>query len=210
MIQDIRRSYERLAPIYDRRWRRYNERTLNAVLAALALSGHERLLDIGCGTGEFERLALRRCPTVTAVGVDLVSSMIDVARMKLHGAANVTFQVGQIESLPFRPGAFDAVVCANMLHHVQDPRQALQECVRVLRPRGQLVLVDWCRDFWCSGLLHAWSRVADRSYVRMYGARELSTLVEHLGARVARIERFWAPPVYGMMLLKALNVGGPT
>ena len=197
--------YEQLAPIYDRKWRRYNERTLTAALDTLALSSAGRLLDIGCGTGELERLALRRFPRLEMTGLDVTSTMVAVAKEKLAGCPAVTFIMGHAEALPFGEGRFDAVVSANMLHHVRQPRDMLRECVRVLRPGGQLVVVDWCVDVWPSRLLDWWSRLTDRTYVRMYRVRELRSLLEGVGVTVTQTRRFLAPPCYGMMCVSALN-----
>lgn len=202
--------YGRLAAVYDRKWRRYNERTLNAVMDALALSGGERLLDVGCGTGELARVAVQRIRGLRVVGIDAAPAMIAVGRKKLLGAPQVTFEIGRAEALPFGDEQFDTVVSASMLHHAQDPDRVLRECLRVLRPGGQLVVVDWCLDFRRSRLLHAWLRIVDRTYARMYGAQELRQRMEGLGAAVHRAERFLAPPGYGMMCLKGVKGAKPT
>ena len=55
-------SYDRLAPIYDRRWHSYEEATLHAALEALSCRPGQRLLDLACGTAELERLLLAREP----------------------------------------------------------------------------------------------------------------------------------------------------
>ena len=57
-------SYDRLAPVYDRRWRSYERATLGAVLGAVRCRRGERLLDVACGTGELKRRLLDGCPEV--------------------------------------------------------------------------------------------------------------------------------------------------
>lgn len=207
----VTRHYSRLAQAYDRRWRGYLWATLQQALDALPLRGTERILDVGCGTGEFERMAIERHPTLELVGVDVTSAMLELARQKLAGSSQVRFHLADAESLPFEPEQFDVVVTANMLHHVRQPRQFLEECTRVLRPHGRLVLVDWCRDFWHCRLLHVWLSWVDRAYTRMHRLADVTALVEGLGLTVTTANRFRVPPAYGMMRIAARKlVWGPT
>src|SRR3989338_9483399 len=97
----IAKHYDRLAQRYDRRWRAYVQQTLERALEALTLSGTERVLDVGCGTGEFERMAMERFPQLSITGIDVAPQMIAVARAKFAEAPRVSFQVAQAEGLPF-------------------------------------------------------------------------------------------------------------
>ncbi len=193
------RHFGRLAAHYDERHHRYNQMTLHRALEVLRLSGGESMLDVGCGTGELERLVHERYPQARLVGIDVTPEMLEVAREKFQGVAEVTFSLGQAESLPFAPEDFDAVVSCNMLHHVRSVDGLLRECARVLRPRGRLVIVDWCRDAWHCRLAHYWLRVIKRSYVKMYRAAELVELAAPLGLAVEDVRRFFVPPYFGMM-----------
>lgn len=195
--------YNCLARRYDRRWRSYLDRTLGLALEALRLSGTERILDVGCGTGEFARMALARFPHLSIVGVDLAPGMVAVAREKLAGLPQVSFEVATAEALPFAPQTFDVVVCANMLHHVQDPRRVMEECARVLHPGGRMALVDWCADFWHCRLMHYWFALSDRTYTTMYRLGDVSRMMEELGLTIARASRFLAKPLYGMLWMVA-------
>ena len=201
--------YERLAWQYDRRWSAYTSRTLERLLAVLTLSGTERVLDIGCGTGEFERLAFERFPNLTIVGLDATPAMAAVARQKLVGFPLAHIQLGRADALPFSHECFDVLVSASMLHHVGQVAHVVQESTRVLRPGGQFVVVDWCLDFWHGLLAHYWLRLVDPTYVRMYRLRELQQLFEASGMEVKETARFIAPPLYGMLCINAVKkVGG--
>lgn len=202
-IPAVQQRYHHLAHTYDRRWRVYLRQTLERALTALSLSGTEHILDVGCGTGEFERMAVARFPKLTIVGLDATPAMLEEARAKLAGCPRVSFQIGSVETLPFAEGRFDAVVCANVLHHLRDPQQALQECVRVLHQGGQLIVVDWCRDFWHCRLMHGWLRLFDRTYAAMPGLADLQKGCEELGLTVERVCRFMAKPCYGMLCVAA-------
>lgn len=197
-MTDCPQRYSRVAHTYDRRWRDYIRQTLERLFVALKLGGTERILDVGCGTGEFERMALEQFPSLALIGVDITPAMLDVARDKLAGTLQAKFLLASASALPFEAERFDAVVCANMLHHARCPREALEECARVLRPNGRLVLVDWCRDFWHCQLMHAWLRAADRSYVTMYRLAEATAMLQQCGLKTTEAVRFIAPPLYGM------------
>lgn len=197
------RHFGHLAKTYDRRWQRYVHQTLSRAVDALHLAGPARVLDMGCGTGEFEHLAHQRFPEARLVGVDVTPDMLAVARGKFPGAAWVTFLFAQAEELPFASEHFDAVVSCSMLHHVQEPGGLLRECARVLRPGGQFIVVDWCRDYLHCQLAHYWLRFAKPSYVRMYRAGELASLLRPVGLSVREASRFFVPPYFGMMRLSA-------
>jgi len=203
----VAERYERLASHYDTRWRGYTERTLRYALDSLQCTGTERVLDVGCGTGELAHLACERWPSITLIGVDVTAAMVAVARRKLRGAPRASFVLARSQALPFGDAQFDAVVCCNMLHHVPDPATMIQECGRVLRQHGVMVLVDWCQDFWHCRLMHGWLRLVDRTYVQMYRLRELQALVEAQGLSVDAGVRFLVPPYYGMMGLRAVKWG---
>jgi ubiquinone/menaquinone biosynthesis C-methylase UbiE len=205
------KQYGRLAGRYDRRWRAYLRQTLGCALDALRLAGTERILDVGCGTGEFERMAIERFPGLTVIGIDATPEMVEMARAKLAGCAQAAFQVGRADALPFGAEEFDAVVCANTLHYLRAPQQALQEWARVLRAGGQLVVVDWCRDFWHCRLMHYWLRLFDRAYASMPSLTGLQRSMEELGLTVGRTRRFMAAPCYGMLCVAARKaVWAPT
>lgn len=193
------RHFGRLAGSYDLRHHQYNQMTLHRALEALRLSGTERLLDVGCGTGELERLLRERYPDVRLVGIDVTPQMLAVAREKFQNVEGVTFLLAQAEALPFATEGFDVVVSCNMLHHARSADALLRECARVLRPRGRIVLVDWCRDTWHCRLAHYWLRLVKRSYVKMYRAVELVELAAPLGLVVEDVGRFFVPPYFGMM-----------
>ena len=99
-----------------------------------------RLLDVGCGGGLLaEELAHRGC---SVTGVDPSEGSLAVARDHAARAGlQIEYQPGVAESLPLPDGAFDAVICCDVLEHVESPRQAAAEAARVLRSGG-LYLYD--------------------------------------------------------------------
>ncbi|MEP6574541.1 MAG: methyltransferase domain-containing protein [Gemmatimonadota bacterium] len=107
--------------------------------------GH-RVLDIGCGTGDFLRLLARMVAPGAAVGVDLSETMVAEARHRTGAdLANLSFQSGDVHALSFENGSFDRVLATQVLLHVTDPGRALAELSRVLAPDGRMMIseLDW-------------------------------------------------------------------
>jgi SAM-dependent methyltransferase len=106
------------------------------------LSGDERALDVGCGTGA---LAYALAPLVgDVVGVDASETYVATARE--HAPPGCSFVVGDAASLPFPYGDFDLVGCMRVLHHVRRPELVVSEIARVTRPGGRILLVDQLGD----------------------------------------------------------------
>ena len=99
-------------------------------LAAIAEVRPARVLDAGCGSGDFA--ALLTAPDVRCV--DLSPAAVDAAR-----ANGLRAEVADIQNLPFPDGSFDVVVANWVLYHVQERGLAIAELARVLTPAGRFV-----------------------------------------------------------------------
>jgi SAM-dependent methyltransferase len=116
--------------------------------AALALQPGHRVLDVGCGTGDFLGLLAPLASPGDAVGIDLSETMIAEACARSatgSSAANIAFQIGDVQALPFEAGSFDRVLATQVLLHVPRPAVALGEMTRVLARGGRLAIteIDW-------------------------------------------------------------------
>jgi len=113
------------------------------ITAILTETGARDVLDIGCGHGALARLLVRKSLAVT--GIDPAPGAIAAAQEKVPEAQ---FMVAGAEALPFDPGSFDACIFLNSLHHVPVPLmgQALREALRVLRPRGEVIVIEPLAD----------------------------------------------------------------
>jgi len=143
MFARLARRYDRMNRLMtfgqDMRWRR--EVTQRAQLPPSGL-----LLDIGAGTGDLARQALKLCPTCRAVAADFTLEMMRIGQQRTETvtdeADRLSWCGADAQQLPFPEASFDAVVSAYLLRNVSDRLQALQEQHRVLRPGGWVVVLD--------------------------------------------------------------------
>jgi len=104
----------------------------------------DRVLDVACGTGVVARLAAERAgPRGLVVGLDLNSSMLEVAAGLPAAGAPVTWRQGSAEQLPFPADSFDVVCCQLGLQFFTDRSAALREMARVSAAGGRLAAMVW-------------------------------------------------------------------
>jgi trans-aconitate 2-methyltransferase len=110
-----------------------------AVLDRLHLSGTERVLDAGCGTGRVTAMLLERLPDGRVIGLDGSQAMIDKARDRFAGDPRVELIVADLtEPLPVDPPV-DAILSTATFHWIADHEGLFRNLAAVLRPGGQLV-----------------------------------------------------------------------
>ena len=146
------------------------------VLSQLTQIPHKSVLDVGCGTGELLRAVHTKFPDTACTGLDLSEQMLTVAREKLGGAAELLR--GDAERLPFADGSFEALLCCDSFHHYPDPDAALSEMARVLQPGGVLLLADCTAPLAVRGVTNLFLPLSHEGDVKLYGAKELCTLLE--------------------------------
>lgn len=116
--------------------REFHRQNLLRMCRMVDLGG--RVLDAGCGNGFFFDAARELVPpTAELVGLDLSEAMLRLARQ--HHPHLVR---GDATRLPFADASFDTVLARSLLHHLPDPDAGAREIARVLRPGGELVVLD--------------------------------------------------------------------
>jgi ubiquinone/menaquinone biosynthesis C-methylase UbiE len=110
----------------------------------LAVQAGHRLLDVGCGLGDDVRaLAQLVGPTGQVIGIDNSEAMIAEARKRGEGVnLPVEYRIGDAHQLVFPANSFDGCRAERIFMHLESPRQALAEIVRVARPGARIVALD--------------------------------------------------------------------
>jgi SAM-dependent methyltransferase len=158
----------------------------------------DRVLDLGCGVGEFTAaLADRR---VQVVGVEVAQAAIDRARSK-H--PQLEFRLTEIDDpLPFEDGAFDVVWASEVIEHVADTGRWLSEVRRVLVPRGRLLLTtpSHGRLRVALGGIERFSEPLG-DHLHLYTRSSLAVLLEEFGFGDVSVRAVGGPPLLKRMLL---------
>ena len=112
---------------------------LEYMAARLALQG-ANVADIGCGGGILSEALARAGARVTAV--DATAELIDVAREHaVQEKLDIDYEVGTSEALVnTREAGFDAVVCMELIEHLPDPDALIEDCARLVKPQGLLIV----------------------------------------------------------------------
>lgn len=195
----VRAQYDQLATLYDQRWHTYVTRTLRFLYTWARIPAQASVLDVACGTGEFERQLLAAQPARPIVGVDISAQMLTIAQKKYATYPNVSFHLGRASALPFADRSFDSIVCANAFHYFDNPAAVLQEMKRVLKPDGTVVILDWCKDYLLCRLCDLCLQLFDPAHKHCYTQVELQQILVNSGFTLQRATRIRFGLVWGLM-----------
>lgn len=158
----------------------------------------QRILDCGCGGGEFG-LALKRRGARVVCGIEIVERAHRFAKQVLDDAL-----LGNIEQmeLPWEDGYFDCIVFGDVLEHLIDPTAVLRKVSRVLAPNGVIVMSIPNVRFWQTVMMHANGRwqyedagIMDRTHLRFFCAPDMAQMVHDAGLEVLKLQplSMWPP-----------------
>jgi len=148
-----------------------------------------QMLDVATGAGH---TALAFAPRVArVVATDLTAEMLaKTAELAAgRGLANVETRPADAEALPFDDASFDLVTCRLAFHHFPNPRQALAEFARVLKPGGLVGFTDniTVPDKQAAGYYNAYEKLRDPSHNWVYPLVRLQAMFEDAGLKVEKV-----------------------
>lgn len=144
-----------LTRVYERFWRPVVSRAFfgfrgptaleerRLTVEMLKVSPGDRIIDVGCGPGNYTRDLASASGTGLVVGIDASEAMVTAAARR-SGMPNSAYLRADACALPFDDGTFDAACSVGVIHMIETPMQALAEMVRVLAPGGRLAVVVTC------------------------------------------------------------------
>jgi len=183
-------------------WRAGQERRLKLILAAVGDRVKGKILENGCGIGMYVDRLASYAEQIIGLEYDLSRAREASRRNRSH--TNVSILCAAGEALPFSNQRFDLILSHEVLEHVQDDRQAVEEMVRCLKPRGQVVVfvpnrgypfethgVYWRGKYHFGNIpfvnyLPRWLRDRLAPHVRIYNSGDVERLFLGLPVRVVQ------------------------
>ncbi|RJP50639.1 MAG: methyltransferase domain-containing protein [Anaerolineaceae bacterium] len=139
-------SFRWLTPLYDPllKWIMREETFKRRLIRLANIQPNMSVLDLGCGTGTLTLMLKRAHPNANVTGMDGDPDVLKIARDKSRGT-DIQWDRGFASSLPYPDSTFDRVVTSLVIHHLvtDDKRRAFKEIFRVLKPRGELYVLDF-------------------------------------------------------------------
>jgi len=183
--------FDRWARDYDNgrisEWFQY---TQQLAIGEFDLKRDAKVLDVGCGTGHAVLRLASLLSEGKAFGIDISTGMVAKASANVPDALRQRIEFVQASSdcIPYTENQFDHVLCTNSFHHYPRSIDSLREIRRVLKPGGQIVILENAPDL--SWYTRAWDwflKLTEKGHIRYYTSAELGELLREAGFARARL-----------------------
>ncbi len=188
-------SFRILTPFYDfiQRWIVRDVRYKSRLIEQANIQAGQHVMDLGCGTGTLAIMAKQAQPKAEVMGLDADPDMLKVARLKsAQGRAEVKFDQGMTFDLPYPDNSFDRILSSIMIHHLKTPdkEKTAREVYRVLKPGGQLHVIDFGKpSTWYGKLLGPFLHKFEEANDNIDG--RLPEIFAQAGLKVKERGDFW-------------------
>lgn len=139
-------SFKWLTPVYDPllKWGMREQTFKRRLIQRANIQPSMNVLDVGCGTGTLTLMIKAAQPGANVTGLDGDPQILEIARRKPY-ADQIQWDQGLASSLPYPDSTFDRVVTSLVIHHLvtDDKQRAFKEIHRVLKPQGELYVLDF-------------------------------------------------------------------
>jgi len=158
-----------------------------------------QILDVGCNSGTFTKQVYNVFPESRIYGIDISQKAISYAKQKYK---NISFNVAWAEKLPFKNKSFDLITCFEVLEHVDNPEKIIKEMSRVLKKRGNMIIIVptenlLFRIIWASWTMLGPGSVWKHTHVQKFTKGKMDSLLKKFGYRIIRRNTF----LLGMLLI---------
>lgn len=196
------KQYKKLAQSYNRRFQKFIKITTHKAARRAAIAPGDKVLDLGCGTGEMLFRLGQDYPQVGLLaGIDASEDMLKLAKTKLASTKAVRLRLGTVEKLPYPDEHFDLIISVGVIHYVQHVDYMTKEALRVLKPHGRILLIDMAAEFMTTKLSSLFRRLLDPGAVRYYSLDSASRLLRTSGFEIQSAELFQAG-IFGLYLIE--------
>lgn len=108
-----------------------------AAFELLNVKSGDKILDAGCGTGNFTKKIKESNKNIDIIGIDISAKMLSIAKQK---NPNIKFKKMDLNNLKFDDNTFDKIISMAAFEFIKKPKKVINELLRVLKPKGELII----------------------------------------------------------------------
>ena len=153
--------------------------SVESIIAMSEVSKEHTVLDVACGSGIVSVAFALKAKSV--VGLDITQAMLDEAQKKKEqqNLTNIAFEIGSVDSLPYEDESFDIVFTRYSFHHFLNPKEALEEMIRVCKKGGKIIIVDVALESKYDKAYNDMEKLRDPSHTKALTFEEFNFLLTH-------------------------------